>query len=324
MTRKPALTLLHLGPGFANGIANLHNARRARSPIVNLIGDHASWHLRLRRAAHLGHRVARETRCRAGCAAARRRRSWRATAPRRSARRSTPPGQVATLIVPQDCAWGAAEGPARMAPPPSPAPVADAAIAAAAAALSAGEPARALPRRRGARRDGAARGGAHRRGDRLPRCFTRPSSRGSSAAATCPRFARLPYFPEQAREALCAAAVSSCVAGTREPVGFFGYPDGRSRLAPDDARKLVLASPATTSRRARGAGRALGAPAPRERRADARAAGAPDRSARPGAPRSGDRRAPARGRDRGRRGGDQRARLLRRSPPLRRATACWR
>ena len=45
MTRKPALTLLHLGPGFANGIANLHNARRARSPIVNLIGDHASWHL---------------------------------------------------------------------------------------------------------------------------------------------------------------------------------------------------------------------------------------------------------------------------------------
>ena len=42
---KPALTLLHLGPGFANGIANLHNARRARSPVVNVIGDHASWHL---------------------------------------------------------------------------------------------------------------------------------------------------------------------------------------------------------------------------------------------------------------------------------------
>jgi len=40
-----ALTLLHLGPGFANGIANLHNARRARSPIVNIIGDHATWHL---------------------------------------------------------------------------------------------------------------------------------------------------------------------------------------------------------------------------------------------------------------------------------------
>src|SRR5215831_4741131 len=45
MAEKPAATLLHLGPGFANGIANLHNARRARTPIVNWIGDHATWHL---------------------------------------------------------------------------------------------------------------------------------------------------------------------------------------------------------------------------------------------------------------------------------------
>ena len=44
MLRRPALTLLHLGPGFANGIANLHNARRASSPVVNLVGDHATWH----------------------------------------------------------------------------------------------------------------------------------------------------------------------------------------------------------------------------------------------------------------------------------------
>ncbi len=42
MAEKPALTLLHLGPGLANGVANLHNARRARTPMVNLIGDHAS------------------------------------------------------------------------------------------------------------------------------------------------------------------------------------------------------------------------------------------------------------------------------------------
>lgn len=46
MLGRPAATLLHLGPGFANGIANLHNARRARTPILNLIGDHATWHLR--------------------------------------------------------------------------------------------------------------------------------------------------------------------------------------------------------------------------------------------------------------------------------------
>ena len=45
MKQKPAMTLLHLGPGFANGIANLHNARRARTPVFNIIGQHASWHL---------------------------------------------------------------------------------------------------------------------------------------------------------------------------------------------------------------------------------------------------------------------------------------
>src|SRR4051794_25873544 len=45
MAGRPALTLLHLGPGLANGLANLHNARRANSPVVNVVGDHATWHL---------------------------------------------------------------------------------------------------------------------------------------------------------------------------------------------------------------------------------------------------------------------------------------
>ena len=45
MTNKPAATLLHLGPGLANGLSNLHNAKKARSPVVNIIGDHATYHL---------------------------------------------------------------------------------------------------------------------------------------------------------------------------------------------------------------------------------------------------------------------------------------
>gem|GEM_PF-6281298 len=45
MLDKPAATLLHLGPGLANGLANLHNARRAGTPVVNIVGEHASWHL---------------------------------------------------------------------------------------------------------------------------------------------------------------------------------------------------------------------------------------------------------------------------------------
>src|SRR5215813_11080999 len=44
MLRRPAATLLHLGPGLANGLANLHNARRAATPIVNIVGDHATYH----------------------------------------------------------------------------------------------------------------------------------------------------------------------------------------------------------------------------------------------------------------------------------------
>ena len=44
MAGRPASTLLHLGPGLANGMANLHNARRAGTPIVNLVGDHATYH----------------------------------------------------------------------------------------------------------------------------------------------------------------------------------------------------------------------------------------------------------------------------------------
>jgi acetolactate synthase-1/2/3 large subunit len=44
MLDKPAMVLLHLGPGFANGIGNLHNARRAKSPVLNLVGEHATWH----------------------------------------------------------------------------------------------------------------------------------------------------------------------------------------------------------------------------------------------------------------------------------------
>src|SRR5690606_38459457 len=44
MADRPAATLLHLGPGLGNGLANLHNARRAHTPMVNIVGNHATWH----------------------------------------------------------------------------------------------------------------------------------------------------------------------------------------------------------------------------------------------------------------------------------------
>src|ERR1700755_3231119 len=45
MADRPAATLLHLGPGLGNGLANLHNARRAKVPLVNIVGDHATDHV---------------------------------------------------------------------------------------------------------------------------------------------------------------------------------------------------------------------------------------------------------------------------------------
>ena len=104
MAGKPAATLLHCGPGFANGIANLHNARRAHTPMVNLVGDHAQYHRPfdppltadtegLARASSDWVRVSAssETLGADGAAAV------------QSAK--TAPGQIATLIMPADTAW---------------------------------------------------------------------------------------------------------------------------------------------------------------------------------------------------------------------------
>jgi acetolactate synthase-1/2/3 large subunit len=104
MTEKPACTLLHLGPGLGNGLANLHNARRAQVPIINLIGQHAIDHLRydtpltsdieaIARPHSKWLRTARAT-CEIGRDAA------EAVVAARTA-----PGQIATLIVPADVAW---------------------------------------------------------------------------------------------------------------------------------------------------------------------------------------------------------------------------
>jgi len=104
MVEKPACTLLHLGPGFANGLANLHNASRAQVPIVNLIGQHATDHLR--HDTPLASDIE---------AVARPYSKWLRTsvsspevgydAAEAVIAARTAPGQIATLIIPADVAW---------------------------------------------------------------------------------------------------------------------------------------------------------------------------------------------------------------------------
>src|SRR5882762_4113204 len=104
MAGKPAATLLHLGPGLANGLSNLHNARRASSPIVNIVGDHATYHKQY--DAQLESDI--ETVARNVSQFIR----WSAKtgevgrdAADTVAAAFGPPGQVATLVLPADISW---------------------------------------------------------------------------------------------------------------------------------------------------------------------------------------------------------------------------
>src|SRR5512134_1564262 len=105
MAGKPAATLLHCGPGFANGIANVHNARRGFAPMVNIVGDHATYHRQYDTpltsdAEGLARAVSNWVRTTTASA--------RVGADGAAAAQAalTPPGQIATLILPADTAWG--------------------------------------------------------------------------------------------------------------------------------------------------------------------------------------------------------------------------
>ena len=110
---KPACTLLHLGPGYGNGLANLHNARRAFTPIVNVIGDHATYHRQY--DAPLASDIAAIAGANSvWVKSAERRRGQPRSPPRRSRASYGPPGGSASLILPADCAWS--PRPTRTAP----------------------------------------------------------------------------------------------------------------------------------------------------------------------------------------------------------------
>ncbi|MDH3213459.1 MAG: acetolactate synthase large subunit [Myxococcales bacterium] len=239
MADRPALTLLHLGPGFANGIANLHNARRARSPVVNLIGDHATWH-RAHDAPLSSDIVSLARPVSAWVETARASKDLAADFAEALAAASQPPGQVATLIVPADCQWEAAGPPARPQPIAAAPRVESARVEAVARRLrSSTAPALMLgaraPRRRGLH---AAARIAAATGARLL-CPTFPAR--LTRGAGLPHLERLPYFPEQAIESL-AGVDTLVVAGTGPPVSFFGYPGVPSRLeAPESLVTLAEA-----------------------------------------------------------------------------------
>ncbi len=220
MSRKVAATLLHLAPGFGNAFANLHNARKANSGVVNVMGEHASHHLRhesplkgdtvgISQAVSHWTRVSQDALQVAGDGAA-------AVQAARGLG-----GQVATLILPANTAWEAAEGAAVAPDPPALRRPSGAEIAEAARALT--TPGAALMV------DGAALYTdlglvaariATRTGARLMAPFFAARQRRGGGTL---RFTRLAYEVD-ANLAILADVATLVLVGAPRPTAFFAYP----------------------------------------------------------------------------------------------------
>ena len=138
MADRPAATLLHLGSGLGNGLANLHNARRAYSPMINIVGDHATYHARY--DAPLQSDIDTVAR---NCSTWIARPKTAGAVARAGAEAvlaaSTPPGGVATLVLPADASWGEGAEPAAPLPIPSARPIDDTIVDQVAKTLTSGE-----------------------------------------------------------------------------------------------------------------------------------------------------------------------------------------
>ena len=239
MLRRPAATLLHLGPGLGNALANFHNARKARTPVVNIVGQHTTQHLRydapltadiegfarpvsgwvktLQRAQDMGADAVSVVR--AAC---------------------NPPGQVATLIVPADFSWSEAGEAASASQPAARRSPRSECVRGATSILRSGEP------------TGLLLGGATLLVPGLQAASQLAAGTGvrvladrnaARMARGMGRFAplRIPYFPEDA-EPVLAGLKHLILVESLPPVSFFGYPGRRSPLAPEDCAMHVLAS----------------------------------------------------------------------------------
>jgi acetolactate synthase-1/2/3 large subunit len=240
MAGRPAATLLHLGPGMGNGLANLHNARRARTPLVNVVGDHARTHKRLDAP------LESDIDAVAGTFSGWVRRSLStadvsADAVDAVLAASTAPGSISTLILPADVSW---EDGAEVAEPRAVRPtprVAPSVVEEVAAVLASGEPVVLFLGGDVMGEDGqlAAAQVAAGTGARLmSETFPPRTARG----AGLPDVTRLPYPPEMAIAAL-EGTRHLVLAGAEQPVHFFAYPGLPGHPVPKDCAVHVLSAP---------------------------------------------------------------------------------
>ncbi len=238
MAEKPACTLLHLGPGLANGIANLHNARRAASPLVNIVGDHATYHAQydaplasdiegLARPVSAWYHATTSA-VNAGSDVA-----------RAVAAAQQPPGQIATLVLPADTAWREAEGPAQPLRPATAAAVGPKAIDRVVRALGAARRSAILMRGSALKERGLIAAGriAAQSGARLWCDTFAPRLQSGAGRVTVER---IPYFAE-AIVAFAKDVDTLILVGAKPPVAFFAYPGKPSWPLPEGCRIVALA-----------------------------------------------------------------------------------
>ena len=235
MAGRPAAVLLHLGPGLGNGLANLHNARRAQVPMVVVVGDHATYHKKydaplesdidalagtvsgwVRRTADVAD---------IGVDAA------EAIAASRCG------SQISTLILPADVSWSDGAAAAVPVAPQPDSPHLD--LAAVAQVLRSGEPAVILVGGEATRGDGLAAAARIVKATGA-RWFCETFPTRLQRGAGVPAVERLAYFAESVIDQL-AGAKHLILAGAKSPVSFFAYPGKASDLVPDGCQVHLLA-----------------------------------------------------------------------------------
>ncbi len=244
MAGRPAATLLHLGPGLGNGLANLHNARRAYSPVVNIVGDHAIVHRPYdaqlqsdietvaRNVSTFVHTCESTDRVADDAVAA-------------IAAAVGPPGSVATLILPADVSWsegGSVIKPQGRIEDPTVPPRDEATLTAAAAALRSGQPTTILIGGRACSAPALDHVAdiAHAAGARLfAETFPARLQRGSGR----PPVERLAYLAEFAGMQL-EGTRHLILVGAKSPASFFAYPGKPSDLVPDGCTVHAVAGEA--------------------------------------------------------------------------------
>ncbi|MGJ8689133.1 MAG: acetolactate synthase large subunit [Gammaproteobacteria bacterium] len=242
MTGKPTATLLHLGPGLANGIANLHNARKAGTPLINIVGNHPQYHMgydapltsdidTLARnfSAWIKSCSTAETLAADGAEAI------------NATLRANPgsQGQIATLIMGADAAWGAASGPMPALPIPRRAQVSHQHVETIAQILALGEKAVLLLEHHALQP--AALEAASRISQKTGcRIITGTFPARIDGGPGAVQVERMPYFPEQILANL-EGTRHLILVGAQAPASFFAYENLSGRPVPSDCSTITLA-----------------------------------------------------------------------------------